>query len=177
VLRLANYQAILKNNSIAAKSSEAPLNVDEQLLTYSATDVSDFTKKLRSETDVIGVRISATQNSLYRDKVPIKIETMPATLIYRKNDTVIERPLSSSHPQFLKEWYNFLDDMKKSALGKGMVEVNGSLNGGLSEEDLSRVAKQLDALTGTGKLVAIANRDLYQTSPLDVRIEVRADAP
>ena len=176
ILGLANLQAILKNNSIAAKSGEPPLNSEEQILTYSASEVGEFTKRLKNESDVVGVRISATQNSLYRDKVPIKIETMPATLIFRKDEVVIERPLSSNHPQFLKEWYNFLDDMKRTVISKGMVEINDSLGGGLSEKELSRVSAQLDALTGTGKLVAIANRALYQTSVLDVRIEVRADA-
>ena len=175
-LSAANLEAILKNNTIAAQNKEEPLNSDSALVQCSDSVVAEFMQQLSSQSRVVGVRIYAAQNCLYRDPIPVKLEIMAVSLVFREGETVNSQALAPNHPRFIKLWYDFLDKMKKNALRKGMIEVNNSLGGGLNDEDLARVSAELDNLTGSGTLVAVAKRDLYQTSPLDVRIEVRPDA-
>jgi len=82
------------------------------------------------------------------------------------------RPVRANSSKVLLEWYAFLEQMRTTALRQQMIEINGSLGG---ETDVVRIVEDIERLKGPGHLVAIAKRDLYQTSPLDVNIEVRPD--
>lgn len=172
----ANAQAIMKNNKMAAQRQEPLLDADESLLQWDNAAVDNLLLTLRSENKIVGLRIEAGQNCLFRDKVPIRLETMPVTLVFKEGEVVASKTLQGSSPKIIREWYDFLDEMRANALHKGMIPINDSLGGGISEQDLSQLINGIEALKGKATLVAIARRDLYQTSPLDVRVEVKPAA-
>ena len=85
---------------------------------------------------------------------------MPVKLLFHQGETVTSRKLEPNHPQMLVKWYDFLEAMRTAALSKGMIQIHDSLGGGVSAEDLARIASELDLLKGADKLVAVARRDL-----------------
>ncbi len=172
-LSAANSQAIQKNNKVAAERAEPLLSSEEQILQWNDVTVSKLIGELENRSEVVGIRIEAEQNCLYKDKVPVELKTVPVTLVFREGEIVASKTLQANQPQLLKEWYDFLDEMRANALRKGMIPINDSLGGGISPQDWARLLHDLGELKEKATVVAIARRDLYQTSPLDVKVEVR----
>jgi uncharacterized protein (DUF3084 family) len=172
-LSAANAQAVQKNNKVAAEQHESLQSSEEQLLQWNDVAVQKLIGELENRSEVVGIRIEASQNCLYKDKVPVDLKTVPVTLVFHEGEIVASKTLQPNQPQILREWYDFLDEMRNNALRKGMVPINDSLGGGISDQDFSRLLQDLENLKEKATVVAIARRDLYQTSPLDVKVEVR----
>lgn len=174
VLDLANVLAIQRNNDVAREKGEELLDPTTQLLEWDEAQVTHLATVMVNEEKVAGVRIVAKQNSLYRDKVPVDLEPVKVSRVFRQGEIVATHRLQPKDAELLREWYAFLDQVRESALRKGMIEINDSLGGGLSSQDFERLIQDIKRLQGPGKLVAVAKHDLYQTSALAIRIEVRA---
>ena len=173
-LDLANTWSITKNNVIAKEKRDELLDPTTQLLVWDEGQLSQVADQMTVENKVVGVRIVAERNCLYRDKVPVKLELLPVSRIFREGEVVASHTLQPDNPELLREWYDFLSAVRESALRRGMIEVNDSLGGGLTAEDFDRLIKELKRLPGPGKVSAVAKSDLYQTSRLSVRIEVNS---
>jgi hypothetical protein len=171
-LDYANTCSVQQNNRIAREKREEPLEPDSQLLVWDESQLSHLAEQMVTEEKVVGVRIVAERNCLYKDKVPVKLELLPVSRIFREGEVVAAQTLQPDNPELLREWYAFLDAVRESALRRGMMEVNDSLGGGLTPEDFDRLIQELKRLHGPGKVSAVAKRDLYQTSRLAVRIQV-----
>lgn len=171
-LDYANTCSVQQNNRISKDKGEEPLEPDAQLLVWDEAQVSRLADQMATEDKVVGVRIVAERNCLYKDKVPVKLELMPVSRIFQEGEVVASQTLQPDSPELLREWYAFLDAVRETALRRGMIEVNDSLGGGLTQEDFNRLILELKRLSGPGKVSAVAKGDLYQTSRLDVRIVV-----
>lgn len=172
-LELANSWSISKNNDIARRKGEEPLDpLTTQLLVWDETQLSEVAAKMLTEEQVVGVQIVAERNCLYKDKVPVKLALLPVTRIFHEGELVASQVLQPDNPELLLKWIDFVAAVKESALRRGMMEVNDSLGGGLTQEDLARLIDDLKHLSGPGRVSAIASMDLYQTSRLAVRIKV-----
>ena len=55
-----------------------------------------------------------------------------------------------------------------------MIELNDSLGGGITTERLVKISQKVIEAGGRVRLRAVANRELYQSSNLDVTIEVES---
>jgi len=170
-LDYANTCSIQKNNQIARELHDPPLDA-EQLLEWNEAQVDLLAEKMTHEDKVIGVRIVADRNILYRDKVPVNLELVPVTRIFREGEVVATQVLRSDSPELLLDWYAFVAAVRESALRRGMMEVNGSLGEGLTASDLDHLISELKKLPGPGQVSAVARWDLYETSRLAVRIQV-----
>lgn len=175
VLDLANVLTIQRNNEVAREKGDALLDPSTQLLEWNEEQVQQLAAAMVDQTKVVGVRIVAEQNCLYRDKVPVRLETVPVSRVFRQGEVVATHHLQPNNAELLREWYDFLDQVRESALRRGMIEINDSLGGGLSPQDFERLIQDIKLLQGPGKIVAVAKHDLYQTSALAIRIEVRKD--
>jgi hypothetical protein len=172
-LDMANAVTLKRNNDIARKEGDEPLDPSYQLLVWDDAELQRLAETTGQGNKVVGLRILADQNCLYKDKVPVRLEVRPVSRIFKENEVVASRELIPENPEMLREWYAFLEAIRETALRRGMIEVNDSLGGGLSSADLDRLILDIKRLQGPGKLVAVAKYDLYQTSALAIRIEVR----
>ena len=173
-LGAANLEIIKANNDVAKKLKQPVLGADDFMLTFNATDIGRLLERMADKTEVTGIEIWATQNCVYRTPAPIRFELTPVTRVFTEGEVILKRAVQPADPRFLVLWYDFLDELKTTATDKGMIQSpNNSLGGGITNQDLVRVSEQISTLRAPGTLVAVARRDLYQTSPLDVKIEVR----
>jgi len=172
-LTAANAEVVRANNDIAAALKQPPLSLNQTMIQWGPQDIQGAVRQLADTTEVSGVKIWAVENGLYKKRVPIRIELMPVTRVFKEGEVIVKRPVQPSDPQLLVLWYDFLDEIKTAATAKGMIQIQNSLGGGVTGQDLSQVSERITDLRGPGTLVAVARRDLYQTSPLDVKLEVR----
>ncbi|MBS2035470.1 DUF3084 domain-containing protein [bacterium] len=168
----ANAITVRRNNDIAREKGEELLNPDTQLLEWDDGELDHIAEQMVTETKVMGIRVIAARNCLYKDKVPIRFELLPVNLVFRADEVVASHRLQPDNPELLREWLEFVAEVKESALRKGMYEINDSLGGGLTSEQFDRLIEDIKRLQGPGKLVAVATSDLYQTSTLQIRVEV-----
>lgn len=172
-LEVAELECVKKNGEIAATLGEKPPRPTTEFVQYDAKTIARVVSTVMNGTEVMGLKVVATQNSFYLKPVPVRLEMLPVTLVFSEGDVIASRQVEPADPRFLVLWYDFLDELKTSAKAKGMIELNNSLGGGLTVEDLERVSKAIANLQAPGTLVAVARRDLYQTSSLDVKLELR----
>lgn len=168
----ANAITVRRNNDIAREKGEELLNPDTQLLEWDDGELDHIAEQMVTETKVMGIRVIAARNCLYKDKVPIRFELLPVNLVFHADEVVASHSLQPDNPELLREWLEFVAEVKESALRKGMYEINDSLGGGLTSEQFDRLIEDIKRLQGPGKLVAVATTDLYQTSTLQIRVEV-----
>jgi len=173
VLDLANALSVQRNNDIAREKREPLLDPSTQLLVWNEDELLALANKMVDEPAVVGVRILADHNCLYKDMVKVRLETLQVNRLFREGDVVATHSVQPENPELLREWYAFLDEVREAALRRGMIEINNSLGGGLSSQDFDRLIQDIKRLQGPGKLVAVAKFDLYETSSLAIRIEVR----
>ncbi len=173
-LSAANFQSVSKNNEIAAQTGQKPpYGPQSDLVLYDNKEVARLVSELGSRTEITGLKVVATQNCFYKNPVPVRLETRDVNLVFGEGEVIAARTVEPSDPRFLVLWYDFLDQLRTTAKAKGMIELNNSLGGGVTGQDLERVSSAIAALQSPGTLVAVARRDLYQTSPLDIKVELR----
>lgn len=170
----ANETSIDRNNEIAREKGEQPLPFDTNLLEWDEGQLDKIAEQMKGENQVIGIRVLAARNCLYKDKVPVTLELVAVTRIFQAGDVVASHQIRGDTPELLREWYDFIGEVKEEALRRGMMEINGSL-GGVKPEDFDRLIEDIKRLQGAGKLVAVATADMYQTSKLQIRLEVVPD--
>ena len=174
-LSTANDLSIAKNDRIASQQNGSPLSADTQLVELDDSKIESLVREIQAKGQVTGIRVVSQRNCLYQQRVDVNLELQPVRLVFREGEVVARRVVQESSPaQFLKEWYGFLGLMRQNALRSGMEEINNSLGGGLTDEDFSHLIDEIARYHGRGELAAIARRDLYQSMPLDVRVEMRA---
>lgn len=173
-LTAANFESINKNNEIALQDNrKPPFGPQTDLVKYDNKEVAGLVAELANRTEVTGLKVVATQNCFYKNPVPVRLDLLPVTRVFREGEVITARTVEPSDPRFLVLWYDFLDQLKQTAKAKGMIEINNSLGGGMTGQDLERISSAIANLQSPGTVVAVARRDLYQTSPLDVQVEVR----
>jgi len=173
-LRSANAVSVNRNNEIAHEKREQPLAPDTELLEWDEAQLDKIAEQMKGENQVIGIRVLAARNCLYKDKVPVTLELVAVSRIFKKGEVVASHHIRGDTPELLREWYDFVGEIKEEALRRGMMEINGSL-GGVRPEDFDRLIEDIKRLQGSGKLVAVATADMYQTSTFQIRLEVVPD--
>ena len=171
-LDYANTCSIQQNNRIAKEKHEPTLAMDTHLVVWDEDQLRQVADQLSSGDQVVGVRIVAERNCLYKDPVPVKLVLIPVSRIFRKGEVVASQKLQTDSPELLLQWYAFVDAVRESALRRGMMEVNDSLGGGLTSTDFFALVEQLKRLHRPVKITAVARQDLYPTSALDVATQV-----
>ena len=173
LLKQANDLSIYKNNQIAVRQGDKPIHPDMVLVKYAPEDWRQWVKDYTGLERPVGLWIVVTENCLYKDPVPVSVASFPVKVVFSKEQTVYEAELIPS--EVLLDWHVFLEDLKKVALKKGMIEINDSLGGEITGETLVKISQAVQSSNkGRIRLKAVANRDLYRSSKLDVRIEVES---
>lgn len=170
----ANETSIDRNNEIAREKGDPPLPFDTNLLEWDDAQLDKIAEQMMGESQVIGIRVLAARNCLYKDKVPVTLELVSVTKIFTAGEVVASMPIRGDTPELLREWYDFVGKVKEEALRRGMMEINGSV-GGVKPQDFDRLIEDIKRLQGPGKLVAVATADMYQTSKLQIRLDVVPD--
>lgn len=166
----ANYLSITKNNKLSIEQGEEPLSLDTVLVKYSAEDSRRWVKDYTNLDKPVGLWIVSTENCLLRDPVPVTVASFPVDLLYPKGAIVYQKEILTS--EVLLDWHIFLEELKTAALRRGMIEINDSLGAEISGETLKQISHTVDTHDGKILVKAVANRDLYKSSKLDVSIEV-----
>lgn len=172
MIAFGNFVSITKNNRIALYQNAPQLDVTVQLLKYSEEDFNNWVDTYTQQPQPVGLWLEVTENCLFNDPVPITVTSFAVRELYRPGEVLFSKEVSPD--TFLVDWYSFIDEMKAAALKRGMIEMNGSFGGGLTAEPLAEISRKVVDAGGRVRLRAVANRALYQSSNLDVSIEVEA---
>ncbi|MBQ7568162.1 DUF3084 domain-containing protein [bacterium] len=170
LLAEANTRTVLRNNKIAKEKKEPLLKVTDLLIDSEDSDYDKVAEKLTAGNGVSGLRVVAKFNCLYRQKAQVKLESWPVKLVFKKGDEVLRKEMSVSG--MVTDFYQFIEEMKAAAIKKGIIPIDGSVGGGISEEEFNELQDKMNAQKSKFYLVAKANRDLYETNSLDVTISV-----
>ncbi len=173
LLAEANAKTILQNNRIAREKEEAPLGGEQILVDFNQGQFERLVERLSQGRGVLGLRIVADRNCLYRDRARVRMEAWEVHRVFAQGQQVARRRVNPEDPEVLSAFFTFIESTRKAAVDRGMRPIGGSLGGGLTEQQFEALVEQIRARSGPVDLVAVANRDLYETSSLDVRIEVR----
>lgn len=170
LLKQANYLSIQKNNDVAKIQRDEMIDVDTVLVKYNRDEFRQWIEQYTNLEKPVGVWVVVTENCLFKDPVPVRLESFPVSIVYHKGEEVYSRELVPS--EVLLDWHIFLEDLKDAALRKGMIELNDSFGAEISGETLVKISRTVNDNNRKIKLRALANRDLYRSSKLDVSIEV-----
>lgn len=172
LLAEANARAILRNNQIAENKGESLLSADEIIIDYDAEQLDNLINSINSSPNIMGLRVLASQNCLYREKAPVRFESWQVRKVFSAGEIITRMEITSKQSTML-EFMKFIEETRKEAVTKGMRPIGGELGGELDTEDFERLQEEISKQKGKFEIVAIANRDLYETSSLDIRIEIR----
>ncbi len=170
LLTEANIRTILANNKISAERKETPLPITDVYVESSSENLSKALGKLAHSNGVMGIKIVAQSNCLYREKAPVSIEVWPVKLVFKKDEVVFRQEISSH--EVVTDFFKFVEEMRKTAKKRGMLPIDGRLGGGISQREFNILQEEMGRQEGTFFLVAKARRDLYETNSLDVSISV-----
>lgn len=170
LLAEANARTILRNNQIAAGKNDKPLPVSEVLIDYNPEHMEDLVNEVCADSGMMGLRVLAAQNCLYRTKSNVRLEYWKVHKVFSAGDVIFKGTVSSD--QFMLDFFRFVEDTKAEAIAKGMRPIDGNLGGELDTANFERIQDEAAKGKGTFELWAVVNRDLYETSSLDIRIEV-----
>ena len=173
LLAEANTRTVLRNNKIAKGKKEPPLSVSDIMVDSDIGNLNEVIKMLSEGTGVAGLRVIANRNCLYREKAPVTLEYWPVKLIFKKDEVVLRKKIKSS--DMVTSFYQFIEEMGEQAIKRGMIPIDGSLGGGMSQEEFKALQEEMNRQEGDFYLVAKARRDLYETNSLDTIILVEAD--
>ena len=173
LLAEANTRTVLRNNKIAKEKKEPPLSVSDIMIDSDIDNVNEVIKKLSEGTGVAGLRIIATRNCLYREKAPVILEHWQVKLIFKKGEVVLRKKINAS--DMVTSFYQFIEEIGETAIKKGMIPIEGSLGGGMSQEEFKALQEEMNRQEGDFYLVAKARRNLYETNSLDTIILVEPD--
>lgn len=171
MLKYANYVSIRKNNEVAFRQDVEPFDQDRILVEYTAEDFKTWVQEYSNLQEPVGLWIVVKENCLFQDNVPVRVQSFEVKRLFSEGEVVYSREVLPS--EFLLDWHVFIEDLKKEALKKGMIELDDSLGAEIGGDTLSEISKIVDQTEGKIKLEAVANRDLYQSSKLDVSIRVK----
>ncbi|MGM9998238.1 MAG: DUF3084 domain-containing protein [Candidatus Bruticola sp.] len=175
LLAEANVRTIMRTNSIAAEKGDKPIPVSDVLIDYDPEQVEDMISSISAEQGFIGLRVLASQNSLYAHKAPLRLESWKVRKVFSEGEIVSKREMDNQQAGL--EFLKFIEDTRQEAISKGMRPIDGELGGELNSEDFERLQKDISREKGKFEVVAVANRDLYETSSLDIRVEVHSLEP
>lgn len=170
LLAEANSKTILQNNEVAKGKGAPILRADDILVDYDQEALEHMCDELSRGQGMMGVRIVAKQNVLFGDKAPVRIEAWQVRLVFREGQEVCRQRGSTSEPML--DFFRFIELTRQKAIKKGLRPIGGSLGGELSGDALDSLQDTIRQQEGPFELVAIANRDLYETSSLDIHVEV-----
>lgn len=173
LLAEANAKTILRNNGIARDKSDPPLEADQVLLDFDPDQLDRLVGRLSQSAGVMGLRVLADRNCLYRERARVRMEAWEVRRVFREGEEVAHRRINPQDLELLSDFFGFVEATRKEAIRRGMRPIGGDLGGGLTEKQFNALIEQIRAHDGPLDLVAVANRDLYETNSLDVRIEVR----
>lgn len=168
----ANVLSVAKNNRIAVSQNQPQFDLDRVLIKYSPEDFQGWLDTYTMQPQPVGLWLEVTENCMFKDPVPITVRSFPVSPIFTQGQEVYSKEIDPK--QFLVDWYEFIDELKSKALKKGMIELNDSLGGGITAERLVKISQKVVEAGGRVRLRAVANRELYQSSNLDVSIEVES---
>ena len=171
MLKYANLVSIEKNNKVAFRQDVAPRSLDSILVEYTREDFEQWVKDYSNLKEPVGLWIVVKQNCLFQDNVPVTVQSFPVKRIYSEGQVVYSTEVLPS--EFLLNWHVFIEELKKEALRRGMIELDDSLGAEIGGDTLSKISKTVKQTSGKITLEAVANRDLYQSSKLDVSIRVK----
>jgi hypothetical protein len=171
LLKYANFVSIDKNNKVAFRQEVDPFGMDRILIEYTADDFKAWVKEYSNLKEPVGLWIVVKENCLFQDNVPVTVQSFPVKRLYSEGEVVYATEVLPS--EFLLDWHVFIEDLKKEALRKGMIELDDSLGAEIGGDTLSEISQFVDQTEGKITLEAVANRDLYQSSKLDVSITVK----
>lgn len=169
-LKQANDLSIEKNNKIALRQKVEQYGVDTILVKYTREDLRQWIEQYTNLDKPVGLWVVVTENCLFQDHVPVTVESFPVEVVYAEGSVVYSTEILPS--EVLLDWHIFLKELKEAALRKGMIEMNDNLGGEITGETLLQISRTLDEYKGKIQLRAVANRDLYRSSNLDVSIKV-----
>ncbi len=174
-IALANRYIIEKYNKLAASKNVAPVSSDSILLSYKPEELSNMVARAREQEGVMGLKVVADRNYLFGDKepLPVRFTVFPVKLTFKAGQVVASKTVDPHSPTFLMEWYQFIEEIKMAALARGMREV-GTYGFELSSDAMNALIQKIEAERGPATLVAVAKKDLYESSSLDLDIEVRS---
>lgn len=168
----ANYLSIIRNNRVARYQNAEQFEPNSLLVQYSAEDFEAWVRTYTLQPQPMGLWLEVTENCMFKDPVPVKVSSFPVRALFSEGETVFSMDVRPD--AFLNDWYDFLDKLKATALRRGMIEMNGSLGGGLTGDPLMEISRKVVNAGGRVRLRAVANRELYQSSNLDVSIKVES---
>ena len=167
----ANLLSITKSNRVARDQNAPQFELDTVLVDYSRQDFQNWIDTYSNQPQPVGLWLEVTENCMFKDRVPVTVRSFPVRPIFAEGEEVYSKEINPE--KFLVDWYEFIDQLKSTALKKGMIEMNDSLGGGITAERLVEISRKVDG-SGRVRLKAVANRELYQSSNLDVSIEVES---
>ena len=173
LLTEANARAILRTNKIASSKGDPLLSTDDIIIDYDAEQLEELINSINSSSNIMGLRVLASQNCLYREKAPVRFESWQVRKVFSAGEIVAQMEIKTKQSVML-ELMKFIEETRKKAIDKGIRPIDGELGGELDSDDFGRLQEEIGRQKSKFKIVAIANRDLYETSSLDVRFEIRS---
>lgn len=170
LLAEANSRTILQNNRIAMEKGEAPLSASEVLIDSDSHELENVVERISSGVGVVGLKIVARQNCLYRQSAPVRLDVWPVKLVYHKGEDVYRQAIKSD--AVVTDFFRFVESMRQAAISKGMLPIDGHLGGGLNQEEFEALQAKMGKQHNKFYLVARAKRDLYETNSLDVGLVI-----
>ena len=172
LLAEANVRTIMRSNSIAAEKGYKPTPVTDVLIDYDPEQVEELVTSISGEQGFIGLRVLAAQNCLYSHRAPLRLESWKVRKVFSEGEVVSKRAMDKQRSAL--EFLKFIEDTRRKAIAKGMRHIDGELGGELNSADIERLQEEMGKENGKFEVVAVANRDLYETSSLDIRVEVHS---
>ena len=171
LLKQANNLSITQNNKVANAQEEPLLPLDTLVVKYEADELRQWLKQYTNLEKPVGLWIVVKENCLFGDPVPITVESFPVEVIFSRGEVIFQKEVHSQ--EILYDWLAFIEELKAVVLRKGMIELNGSLGADIDGQSIKTISRQINFMAGKVSLRVVANRDLYQSSNLDVSIEVK----
>ncbi len=171
----SNVLSVAKNNRVAVREGTPQFDLDRVMIKYEPEDFQGWLDTYTMQPKPVGLWLEVTENCMFRDVVPVTVRSFPVSPIFTQGQEVYTKEIDPK--QFLKDWYEFIEELKSTALKKGMIELNDSLGGGITTERLVQISQKVAQASEAGgrvRIKAVANRELYQSSNLDVSIEVES---
>lgn len=175
----ANLGTILKYNEMARLKGKPGVPADEVLLSFEPRLLRELADRVRSSPEVFGLRVVAGRNYLLGDTepLPVHFSLFPVKRVFRAGDVVASKLVDPHNPTFLMDWYQFLEEIKQTALKAGMMNgPDGGLGFELDSETMNALIQSIEREPGLARLEAVARKDLYQSSSLELKIVVRPAA-
>lgn len=175
----ANLGTILKYNEMARLKGKPGVPADEVLLSFEPRLLRELADRVRSSPEVFGLRVVAGRNYLLGDTepLPVHFSLFPVKRVFRAGDVVASKMVDPHNPTFLMDWYQFLEEIKQTALKAGMMNgPDGGLGFELDSETMNALIQSIEREPGLARLEAVARKDLYQSSSLELKIVVRPAA-